>query len=211
MQRYLRFGYLALVTGGVVLALGGLVYCVTWTTPFSAETVTTGFVVAAVLRLAGIVALTIGLTALAVRQSDRAGRMGLVGLVGVTGWLTLWAGTVFTDLFIAGALSRFAPGILDGSAPDDRLSLGFLVAYFGVLFLILLGVATLRAGIFGRAVGWLLIATGLVAVVPLPIDLPVSDIELGVLLAAVGLLARRVAPVASPVPDRAATSLAATS
>lgn len=195
MERYLRFGYLALATGGVILVLGGLLYCATWTTPFSAETVTTGFVLAAVLRLAGIVGLMMGLSAVIVRQSEAMGRTGLVALVGVTAWLVLWAGTVFTDLFIAGALARSAPGVLDGTVPDDRLALGFLVAYFTVLFVIVLGVATLRARVFGRAVGWLLIATGVVAIVPLPVDLPVSDIELGVLLAVVGVLARRAVPL----------------
>ena len=99
MSRYLNFGYTALLIGGVLLAIGGLVYSLTYVTPFSTEVHTTGFVAGSALRLAGQVGVLLGLTAMSVRQLERTGRTGLVVLVGLTTWMAMWIGMTFTDLF----------------------------------------------------------------------------------------------------------------
>jgi hypothetical protein len=35
MERHLRFGYVCLIIGGVLVAAGGLIYAATYSTPFS--------------------------------------------------------------------------------------------------------------------------------------------------------------------------------
>ena len=191
MQRYLSFGYLTTIVGGLLLALGAAVSAATWIQPFSAQVVTGGFVAGAALRLAGVVCMVIGLTACYVRQAQRAGILGLVAYVLVVVNLVLQAGIMFSDLFVTGALARFAPGVLDGTQDDPRLGVGFLLAWVLNVSFILFGVASLRARVFGRPVGWALVVMGLFPLVPLPIDVPVGEIGIGLACVVVGVFARR--------------------
>jgi hypothetical protein len=193
MERYLRFGYRCLTVGGALVAAGGLIYAATYITPFSADVGTTGFLVGAVLRLLGLVGIMGGMAALGVRQADRSRAAGPIAGLVMTGALTLWAGTVFVDLFVSGALAKANAALVDGTESDDRMILGFMLAFFFVaLAFISFGIVTLRARTFPRSVGWLLTATGVVALVPLPVSFPVSDLELGILMVCAGLIASRV-------------------
>ncbi len=191
MHRYLTFGYASLLVGGLVVAAGGLIYAAVYGSPFSAVVPTGGFVLGAAIRLIGLIGVMVGMPALVACQAERAGAWAGAVLLGVTAWLALWAGILFTDLFVSGALSAADPGLVDGTTSNDRLALGFLLAFFGVVSLLPLGIMTVRSRVLPRAAGWVLIGTGVVALVPLPVSVPVADIELGLLLAVVGLLALR--------------------
>ena len=203
MQRYLNFGYLAIVLGGAGLVVAGVATAIGWVTPFSAEVTTTSFIAAAAVRLLAITALLVGFAALYVRQADRAGRLGLVAYLATVVALVLLAGTMFTDLFVSGALAQHAPGIVDGTEENARMSMGFLLAWAMNLTFVLLGAATLRARVFMRLVGWALIAMGLLPLIPLPVDVPVSEIAIGGACIVVGLAARRVVPIRGLASDSA--------
>jgi hypothetical protein len=103
----------------------------------------------------------LGLPALYLVQAHRAGRLGLVGIVG-TGCAVAYH--LYLTLYEASAIPVVAdqPGAQDLVGDGGALAhgAGALGPVAGVLLLAfpLLGVATLRAGILPRVVGWLLIA-----------------------------------------------------
>lgn len=195
MQRFLSFGYLALITGGLLLAAGSALSLTSATGPFSIQVTTTTFAVSAGLRLVGAVGMLVGLTAVYVRESDTAGRFGLAAYVLVMANMVLQASWMWADLFVSGVLASTAPGVLDGTVADPRLDAGFLLAWLMNATFVILGVATLRARVFGKLVGWALIAAGIVTLVPLPFDGPVYEVLIGAAVVVAGVSARRVPPL----------------
>jgi hypothetical protein len=109
--------------------------------------------------------------------------------------MVLQAGWMWADLFLSGALAANAPGVLDGTVMDPRLDAGFLLAWLMNAMFIALGIATLRAGVFARTVGWALIAMGVVTLVPLPFDGPMYEVLIGAACIGAGVTARRVPPI----------------
>lgn len=195
MQRYLAFGYVTTIVGGVLLALGSAIALLTGGESFSATVVTTAFIVASTLRLLGAAAMIIGLTAVYVRESSHAGTFGLVAYALVTLNLVLQAGMMWADVFVTGVLATGAPEILDGTASDPRLDAAFLSAWLMNTAFVLLGIATLRARLFPRLVGWMLIVMGAITLVPLPVDGPVYEIVIGAACAIAGVAALGVRPL----------------
>jgi hypothetical protein len=202
MQRYLSFGYLATIAGGLLLAVGSILSLTIAQDPFSAKVVTTAFVVSSALRLLGATAIIIGVTAIYVRESARAGTFGLIAYVLVILSMVLQAGTMWSDLFVTGALAANAPQLLDGTASDGRLDAAFLTAWVLNTTFVLLGIATLRARVFPRLVGWMLIVMGAITVIPLPFDGPVFEVVIGGACAVAGVAARRVPSVGAGTSER---------
>ena len=202
MDRFIRFAVGSTVLGGLLLAAGaGLQATVGGVMSEAAPT--PGFAVAAALRLLGVVALVIGLTGIYLRASDRAGWLGLVGYVLTVANLVLQAGVMWADLFLSGVVAELAPGIVDGTVSDARLSAGFLATWvFNVSFAVL-GVALLRSHVYHRTVGWALVVMGLITVVPLPVDGPIYEVLIGLAALVAGVAARRPADRTEPASDRA--------
>ncbi len=197
MQRFLSFGYLALIAGGLLLAAGSALSLTLPPDAFSIQVTSGTFMVSAGLRLAGAVGIIVGLTAVYVREADRSGRLGLVAYVLVIVNMVLQSGWMWADLFVSGVLATGSPGVLDGTVQDPRLDAAFLSAWLMNATFIVLGVATLRARVFPRPVGWALIAAGVVTLVPLPVDGPVYEVIIGAAVAIAGVTSRRVAPIVS--------------
>jgi hypothetical protein len=193
MQRYLSFGYFATILGGCLLALGSALALTQASVPFSEQVVTSGFVVSSAIRLLGGAAVIIGLTAIYVREASAAGRLGLTAYALVVLNLVLQTGTMWADLFVTGALAAHAPQVLDGFASDPRLDAGFLGAWLMNASFVLLGIATLRARVFPRLCGWMLVLMGAITLVPLPVDGPAYEIGIGAACVLAGFSARRVA------------------
>ncbi len=104
------------------------------------------------LILAAHVALVFALVALWAAQAERSGLPGIFGMVlGVAG-TTLVSGVVLVE--IAGASGVEVDGVLAGGVSGVLGLLGGLAFFLG---LILFGVATMRAGVFSRLAGLLLI------------------------------------------------------
>jgi hypothetical protein len=200
MHRYLTVGYLTTIVGGVLLALGAGIALVTSRETFSATVVTSAFLAASTLRLLGAAAMIMGLTAVFVRESSRAGTFGLVAYALVIVNLVLQAGTMWSDLFVTGVLAVRAPEILDGTVSDPRLDAAFLAAWLMNATFILLGIATLRARVFSPLVGWMLIVMGAVTLVPLPVDGPAYEVVIGLACMVAGAAAIRVRPLSAELP-----------
>lgn len=127
---------------------------------------TTG-VVAAVLALAAVVSLLIGLIALHARQADRLPGPGLTGFMLAIGGAVMTAGGVWSSVFVVPGLAEVAPDVLETGIPT--VVGGFILSYtllgFGAL---LYGIATLRAGVLTRGASILLIVGGVICLAPLP-------------------------------------------
>ncbi len=179
MDRFIRFAGSTGVVGGLLLGAGAGIQAGVGG-PMSHAAPTTSFAVAAALRLLGVIALLIGITGVYLRASDRAGGFGLVGYTLVVANLVLQAGFMWADLFLSSAVARAAPGILDGTVSDARMSAGGLISWFFNVSFAVLGIALLRSRAYPRAVGWALVVMGLITLVPLPFDGPVYEVIIGV-------------------------------
>lgn len=198
MERYLRFGYWSTLIGGLLLLAGAALTAVNASgRPFSEQVLTSAFVVATSLRLLGVMAIIIGFAAIAARQSSNLGRFGLVAYGLAVANLVLQAGWMFSDLFVTSVLAARAPDVLDGDVDTGRLGAAFLIAWLMNVSIALFGVATLRAQVLPRAVGWSLVAAGLLTLVPLPFDGPVYEVMIGAAIATAGWSLRKVAPLGS--------------
>lgn len=187
MKRFVSFGYLALLLGGVLLAVGSTLEGVNHPgEPFSHQVTTGLFVLSAVVRLSAAVLVLLGLASLHVRQADEAGVFGLVSYLLVAVNMVLQIGTMWCDLFVTDMLSKQAPGLLDGTVDQGRLSVGFMLAWIANTTFVLLGIATLRAKVFRRAVGACLLAIGIVTLIPLPVDGPWFEVFIGAAFALAG-------------------------
>jgi hypothetical protein len=191
MKRFISFGYIAMLVGGLVLATGSLVEGLNRPgDPFSAQVTTSAFALSAALRLTGAALALMGIVAICVRQADRAGRFGLVAYVLVVVNMVMQLGSMWCDLFVTDMLSRHAPALLDDSNLQGRLGVGFMMAWLLNATFILLGIATLRAKVFGRVVGWSLLAVGVITLLPLPFDGPWFEVLIGLAFAVTGWFAR---------------------
>ena len=140
-----------------------------------------------VLTLLGTVLLLVGLVGLYAGQSQAAGLLGLVGFLATFLGNVLVAGAVWEATFVVPWLAGEAPELL-GGGPTGWLALGFVLSYtLAGLGVTLFGVATIRARVYPRAAGALLI----IGVVPVAVwnflPLPLPDMLLGVAVAWLGL------------------------
>src|SRR5690606_30677985 len=135
----------------------------------------------------------VGVSALAARQADRAGRFGIVAYLLTIASLVLHAGWMFSDAFISGAVAAHAPGILDGTVDDPRIGLAAMAGWIANAAVVLLAVATLRAHVFPKVTGWALVAMGGMTLIPLPLDGPAYEVLIGLAGAVAGWGATRVA------------------
>jgi hypothetical protein len=198
MERFLHVGRITLIVGGLLLALGsGLQAATSGGDPFSVQVTTSVFAVSAALRLAGAIALIIGLTALYLPAADRAGRFGLIAYFLVVANLVMQAGWMWADLFITRALAANAPGVLDGTADNGIMGVGFMLAWLLNATVILLGIALLRSRTYPRGVGTAVIIMGAITLLPMPFDGPVFEVIIGSMAALAGVLAVRSAPAAT--------------
>src|SRR6266852_9854555 len=133
------------------------------------------------LGFVGSFLLVVGLPGMVARQATRAGWLGLVGFV-----LTFIGGFLFTSFYVVTLivlpwLAQVAPKLAAGNGPP-AIFVYFLVA--SLLFAVggvLLGIATMRAGVLPRWAGLLII----IGVVLNLVDFPLNGIIGGI----VGLVA----------------------
>ncbi|MCL4863148.1 MAG: hypothetical protein KJZ93_27330 [Caldilineaceae bacterium] len=165
------------------------------------SSVTTGaWAIIMPLKLAMCLLFLIGIVGLYTRQVEQAGWLGLAGflLFSLSWWLQ--TGYVFAEVFILPVLATEAPqfvesflGIVNGS--PGEMNLGALVptyAAVGILYMLgglLVGIATLRAGILPRWPAGLLAVTAVAtpAAVLLPHHIQrLAAVPMGIALAWLG-------------------------
>ena len=102
--------------------------------------------------------IVLGLPGMYIRQAERAGFLGLIGfLLTLLYILILGVAGDTINAFVIPFLASAAPALLKGSLPsglETFFIIGQLLAFVGGL---LLGIATLRAGVFSRWASLLLI------------------------------------------------------
>jgi hypothetical protein len=162
----------------------------------------------------------LGIAGIYGRQANRAGRLGVAGalLFGLS-W-ALQTAFVFAETFILPLLATDVPEFVDGvlgmsSGRASEVDLGALPALYalvGILYMLgglLLGIATLRAGVLPRRAAGLLAVTATLtpAAVLLPHHLQrLAAVPMGIALAWLGyaIWSERRAHVTEAVPDRLA-------
>lgn len=119
------------------------------------------------IGLIGSMFLLLGLPGMYARQAGRAGILGLLGFLFVW-YVTLFQGvmTPFTSVTIIPGLLAHQVTTSFATTPPPTWTPFFIVSMVGqVLGILLLAIATLRARVFPRWIGWLLVATLVVGVV----------------------------------------------
>ena len=163
-----------------------------------------GWVPFQVIGVFGSVVICLGLVALYSRQAERAGWLGLVGFVVSFAGSLGYSGASWAAAYIVPPVSRVAPSIVDG--PDELLGAGListiLVAAVGW---ILFGIATIRAGVFPRWTGILMIVANVIPFILQPFGIPtqISPIMLGVAMIGMSYQIFRSDPAPMRVPVHA--------
>ena len=161
----IRLAGLAALISGVLAAIGDLLRLVVDVEDPGSAT-TASYAIVFLLYLISTALLLLGLVGFYTSQSQAAGILGLVGFLVAFLGTVLLAGALWFELFITPALATEAPGLLEA-----ELGLpGFiLMLLFGAVGWVLFGVATLRARVYPRWAGVLLIVGGVIAFFPLPL------------------------------------------
>ena len=176
--RLIRWSGVALALGGIAIALFvlALVPIGGFDAGGKAENTLTGiYRLSHGLHILGAVLALFGLVGLYGRLKDRTGWLGLIGFVLAFVGTSLFVGLGMIAEFIVPVLAVSAPPLLDPAGPLGASSplfpltfLPFLVGY------ILLGIATLRAGVLPRWSGLLLIIAAVLFALPVPWPVPVA-------------------------------------
>lgn len=132
----------------------------------------------AFLFLAGTLLISLGLPGLYLRQTEHAGRLGFASFALL--WLGMLLGGVgfgLVQVTLFPSLAQSAPKLLGAGAPVAAFL--FLVAIPALLLAvgsILLGIASMRARIFPRWAGMLLLVTGIMMLVNIPLSSLAGDL-----------------------------------
>ena len=213
-RNLIRWAGLSALVAGICFVALGLLH-----PPDTLSSVTTTrWAITHALAIAMSVFGLLGMTGLYARQVAAAGWLGLAGYLLWSLWLVLVLPFNFFEAFILPLLATEAPafgegflGIITRSAGEMKFGvLAGLWALSDILFLLgglVLGIATLRAGILPRwAAGVFTLGIGLApASALLPHELqPLVAVPIGVGLALLGLalLGERREHAAAPVPGR---------
>jgi hypothetical protein len=132
------------------------------------------------LLLVQLAIVQLGLTGLYARQAGRSGWLGAIGFALTVPYFVLHYTLLQYESFVAPYLARepatqalVAPGgALAHGAAGTQGAFGLIIPLLAATGVLLLGIATLRAGVFPRAAGWLPLAAVAVYVVAssLPYD-----------------------------------------
>ncbi len=131
------------------------------------------------ITLIGAALFVIGLPGMYLRQAGRVGVMGLVGFI-LLFFAILLEGTAFSavQVIVLPLLAQKAPQLLGGnSLPISAFLLLLVSGLIEIVGAILLGIAAMRAHVFPRWTGILLIAAGIALLLTLPpLPSPLGDI-----------------------------------
>jgi hypothetical protein len=178
-----RWSGIVLLVGSLLGVIGSILDTVlsTGQNQTAQQILSTPFTIDASLFLAWALLLVMALPGLYLRQATRAGALGFAGFVLLSLGLLL-GGVAFATIQVTifPYLAQSAPKLLpsNGIGPDA----GFLLWIFGPLLLltvgnILLGIATMRARVFPRWTGILLLISGVLYLLSIPhIPSPFGDI-----------------------------------
>ena len=163
--RLLLLGGRISVVGAVLVLASQLLGAFFATDPatLAATAASAPFLVFSLLKLVGFVLLMLGLVSLYARQALAAGSLGFVGFVSAFTGTALVAGDWWFEAFALPWLAQVAPELLTTPASGTLLAGGTISFLTFSIGWVLFGAATLRARVFPRWVGVLLVAGALLA------------------------------------------------
>ncbi|GAC1620326.1 MAG: hypothetical protein NVS4B7_12410 [Ktedonobacteraceae bacterium] len=127
------------------------------------------------LIMVGALLVVLGLPGMYARQAERAGKLGLIGFT-LTFLIVLLfnvaSGAIETFLLPALAANATTRSLLSGLLPATYSRFLLLALLLELVGPVLLGIATLRARVFPRWTGWLLIAIPLLVLIGFFVSLP---------------------------------------
>lgn len=184
-----RWSAVALILGSLLGAAGSVLDTVLPSE--TAQQVASGpFLIDAAVFLAWSVLIALGLPGLYLRQASRAGVLGFTGfLILSLGVLLGGVGFATVQVSIFPYLAQSAPRLVpvDGTGPDVGFLLWIVVPVVGfAIGGILLGISTIRAAIFPRGAGALLMVAGflfLLTIAPIPFLSLISNLAFFVAIA----------------------------
>ncbi|PWT75498.1 MAG: hypothetical protein C5B60_05200 [Chloroflexi bacterium] len=151
---------------GLTLLLGALLYIVGGILTYASLPITPLWLVTTGMWISGMALLLLGLPGIVARQATRAGWLGFVGfLLLFLGWLLLTGFYIVDDLILSSWLDSLAPHVYAQWFLNPAATVSVHVAFSLVgVGGALLGIATLRARVFSRWSGLLLVAGGVAGV-----------------------------------------------
>ena len=165
-----RLSGIALLTGAVLSAIG---YFLSVFVPGNnlQSLISPLSLIFSLVTILGSMLVLLGLPGMYIRQAGRAGILGLLGFL-LLSYVTLFQGIMipFTSVTFIPLLAahQVAPQLM--TTPPPTWTPFSIVSMVGqVLGILLLAIATLRARVFPRWIGWLMIATlvlGVVSFIP---------------------------------------------
>jgi hypothetical protein len=150
---------------GLTLLLGAVLFIIGSILSFAAPPLAPLWLVATGVWISGMALLLLGLPGIVARQVTRAGWLGFVGfLLTFLGWFLLTSFYVVDNLILSPWLDALAPHVYAQWFFNPAVAVSIHVAdsLLGVGG-VLLGIATMRAGVLPRWAGLLLIAAAVAA------------------------------------------------
>ncbi len=185
----IRWSGLSLMLGGICLAAELLLHPPGETAQYVLEPI---WGLAHWLGAVAWLLILFGLIGLYARQTQRIGRLGLVGFVLAVTGAALTAGTLMMGgAVLQPVMAQGAPELLDLDGPffaaaGFKVAAGLILA--GFIGLLLLAIATLRAGILPSIGSWILILLVPVAAVSVPLVLFLAPSLQGIGQPALGIV-----------------------
>lgn len=171
-----RASGLALLLGAVLLIITNVLQSTVFSSNDPQQFTNPAAQVVTLINVIGSLLLVFGLPGIVARQASRSGWLNLIGFV-----FTLLGGFMFTSLSLINLLvlpwlAQVAPKLAAGNGPGE-LFVAYLVA--GISFAlggILLGIAIMRAKIWSRWTGLLLLLGAVINLADFPLNGPISSI-----------------------------------
>lgn len=161
-----RLSGIALLAGAVLSAIG--YFLSVFVTGYDLQSLISPLSLTfSLVTILGSMLVLLGLPGMYVRQARQAGILGLLGFL-LLSYVTLFQGIMipFTSVTFIPLLAahQMAPQLM-ATPPPTWTPFSIVSMVSGVLGILLLALATLRARIFSRWIGWLLIATLVLSIV----------------------------------------------
>lgn len=170
-----------LIAGSLLILFASIVEAILFpghsSTP--AQVLSASWPLVILMTLIGSLLFVIGLPGMYLRQAGRAGVLGLVGFI-LLFFAILLEGAAFSSvqIVVLPLLAQKAPQLLGGnSLPLSGFLLLLISGLMQVIGAILLGIATMRACVFPRWTGVLLLISGIAFLLMIPpLPSPLSDL-----------------------------------
>jgi hypothetical protein len=146
--------------GGVAAIMGGItqVSVLAWAPICNINKIDSGFCMAGrVSNLGGTILILLGLIAIYAIQSQASGRFGLLAFLAIFIGMALMVAILWVAAFVEPFIREQAPELAKGNKPEYLQRAFMYSTMTGLIGIVLLGISILRAGVYSRWPGLLLV------------------------------------------------------